>query len=64
MTDKLNFLKPLYVTTNKLIVKSNSRNTINWIVDPFTQVKSPENMAKCQLKMHILWFFFHDDVIM
>ena len=33
----------------KLILKSNSENTI-WIVDPFTQVKSAEHMAKFNTK--------------
>ena len=46
-----------------LILKSNSRNT-DWMVDPFTQVKSAEYMAKHQFQMHILWFFFHADVKM
>ena len=47
----------------KLILRSTSRNK-NWIVDPFTQVKSAEHMAKNQFQMHILWFFFHADVKM
>ena len=34
------------------------------MVDPFTQVKSAEHMAKNQFQMHILWFFFHADVKM
>ena len=30
----------------------------NWILDPFTQVKSAERMAKKnQFQMHIFWFF-------
>ena len=37
---------------------------INWILDPFTQVKSAEHMAKNQFQMYILWFFFHADVKM
>ena len=31
--------------TQKFAVKTNSRNT-DWIVDPFTLVKSDEHMAK------------------
>ena len=42
MTDKL-FLENLYLKTHLFILKSNSRNT-NWIVNPFTQVKSAEHM--------------------
>ena len=45
------------------MLKSNLRNK-NWIVDTFTQVKSAEHMVKNQFQMHILWFFFHDDVKM
>ena len=37
--------KIFYSKTDKLILRSNSRNT-NWIVDPFTQVKSAGHMAK------------------
>ena len=44
MTDKL-FLENFYSKTHKLILKSNSCNT-SLIVDPFTQVKSAEHMAK------------------
>ena len=58
-----NFISWNFLFKNhKLIAKSNSRNTINWIVDPFTQVKSAEHIAKNQFQMHVLWFFFHDDV--
>ena len=34
-----------------------SRDT-NWIVDPFTQVKSAEHMSKNQFQILILWFSF------
>ena len=47
-----------YSKTYKLVLKDNSRNT-NYIKDPFTQVKSAEHMAKNQIQMDILWFFFH-----
>ena len=58
-----NFISWNFLFKNhKLIAKSNSRNTINWIVDPFTQVKSAEHIAKNQIQMHVFWFFFHDDV--
>ena len=39
------FSKNFYSKAHKLILKSNSRNT-NLAVDPFTQVKSAEHMAK------------------
>ena len=55
----------------KFLFKSPSVNpkkqlayNINWILDPFTQVKSAEHMAKNQFQMYILWFFFHADVKM
>ena len=60
---ELKFLENFQSKTHKLILKSNSRNK-NWIVDPFTQVKSTKHMAKNQFQMHILWFFFHADVKM
>ena len=48
MTDGL-FLETFYSKTHKLILKSNSRNT-NWIVDPFTQIKSAEHVTKFNIK--------------
>ena len=43
------FLENFYSKSKKLILKSNSENTF-WIVDPFTQVKSAEHMAKFNTK--------------
>lgn len=42
------FLEIFYSKTHKLILKSNSRNTINWLVDRFMQIKliDCEQMAK------------------
>ena len=43
------FLKNCYSKSKKLILQSNSENTI-WIVDPFTQVTSAKHMAKFNTK--------------
>ena len=52
-TDNNRFSKNFYSKAHKLILKA-MRVTQIWLVDPFTQVKSAEHMAKIiQHKSHI-----------